>query len=159
MITKKGIITSAKMTGTVTVTVESFSFHPVYKKKFRRSKKFLADSNGQDVAEGDKVVITECRPISKRKCFKVTEVVERAPRVSDIQEEASLEKAVHREKKAPVIEKKKETKDEKKVEEAKDDKKEASSSAKASEDKKEEKEAKESKEDKKEEKDSSKTES
>ena len=108
MRTKKGIVTSAKMTGTVTVTVHAFVFHPIYKKRFRRSKKFLADTNGNDVYEGDLVVITECRPISKRKYFKVTEIVEKAPRVSDMKEEATLEKAVNREKIAPVIEKKEE---------------------------------------------------
>jgi len=139
MRTKKGIVTSAKMTGTVTVTVHAFVFHPIYKKRFRRSKKFLADTNGQDVHEGDLVVITECRPISKRKCFKVTEVVEQAPRVSDIKEEATLEKAVHREKIAPVIEKKEEKKEDEKAEET-------SASAKATVDKKEEKEVKEEKE-------------
>ncbi len=97
---KKGIITSAKMTDTVTVTVHRHAFHPIYKKRFRRSKKFLADSKGiEDLVEGDTVVITECKPISKLKKFKVTEVVERIPRVSDIKEEEGIEEAIHGEKK------------------------------------------------------------
>ena len=108
---KKGTITSAKMTGTVTVSVETFPFHPVYKKHFLRSKKFLADPNGHDVAEGDTVLITECRPLSKRKYFKVTEIVERAPRVSEVQEEEALKKAVHREKRVPEAKAKKEEKE------------------------------------------------
>ncbi len=99
MKTKTGIVTSAKMKGTVTVTVHAFIFHPIYKKRFRKSKKFLADANGHDVQEGDTVLITECRPLSKRKRFQVTEVLQRGPRVSDLQEEAALEKAVHRERK------------------------------------------------------------
>jgi len=96
MRSKKGIVTSAKMTDTVTVTVHRHAFHPIYKKRFRKSKKFLADSTGvEDLQEGDTVIITECRPLSKRKCFKISEVVERVPRVSEIQEEEGIEEAIH----------------------------------------------------------------
>ena len=112
MRTKKGVVTSAKMTGTVTVTVHAFVMHPVYKKRFRKSKKFLADTNGQDVHEGDIVVITECRPLSKNKHFKVTEIAVHAPRVDDVVEEATIEKTIHREKHAPEVAKK-ETKEKK----------------------------------------------
>ncbi|MDO8648606.1 MAG: 30S ribosomal protein S17 [Candidatus Peregrinibacteria bacterium] len=90
MRTKKGIITSAKMQGTVTVTVHRSIYHPIYKKRYRMSKKFLADSKGQDLGIGDEVTITECRPMSKRKHFRVTEVHKRAPRVSEISEEGEL---------------------------------------------------------------------
>ncbi|MDD4628193.1 MAG: 30S ribosomal protein S17 [Candidatus Peribacteraceae bacterium] len=100
MRTKKGTITSAKMTGTVSVTVESSVLHPIYKKRFKQSKKFLADTTGvTDLVAGDTVIITECRPISKNKYFRVTEVVERVPRVSDIKDEAGIDKLIHREKK------------------------------------------------------------
>ena len=99
---KKGIVTSAKMTGTITVVVHSHAFHPIYKKRFRKSKKFLADSVGiDDLQEGDTVIISECRPLSKRKHFRVTEVVERAPRVSALQEEEGIEQAIHRQKQVP----------------------------------------------------------
>jgi small subunit ribosomal protein S17 len=95
MRTKRGTITSAKMTGTVTVTVHRSSFHPIYKKRFRISTKFLADSRGiEDLGVGDMVEITECRPLSKRKCFKVTEVLKRVPRVSEMAEESSLAAAM-----------------------------------------------------------------
>lgn len=88
---KQGTITSAKMTDTVTVTVHRSVFHPMYKKRFRMSKKFLADTNGmKDLGVGDTVQITECRPISKRKHFKVTEVIKRVPRVSEMVEEGEL---------------------------------------------------------------------
>ncbi len=75
MRTKKGTITSAKMQNTVTVTVTRYVTHPVYKKRFPVSKKFLADTNGVTVREGDMVLIGECRPLSKRKHFKVIEVL------------------------------------------------------------------------------------
>ncbi len=91
MRTKIGTITSAKMQNTVTVTVHRSVMHPVYKKRFRVSKKFLADTNKmEDLGIGDTVEITECRPLSKRKHFKVTDVVKRAPRVSEMAEETEL---------------------------------------------------------------------
>lgn len=95
MRTKQGTITATKMQGTVTVTVHRSMFHHLYKKRFRVSKKFLADSRGvDDLSVGDIVNITECRPLSKRKCFKVTEVVKRVPRVSEMAEEAGLATAM-----------------------------------------------------------------
>ncbi|MBI3619394.1 30S ribosomal protein S17 [Candidatus Peregrinibacteria bacterium] len=94
MRTKQGVITSAKMKGTVTVTVHRAVFHPLYKKRYRMSKKFLADMNGMDLGVGDLVEITECRPLSKRKCFKVTEMIKQAPRVSEMAEEATLADAM-----------------------------------------------------------------
>lgn len=74
------------MTGTVTVTIHRSMFHAKYKKRFRVSTKFLADTNGMDLHVGDLVVITECRPLSKRKCFKVTEIVKKAPQLSELKE-------------------------------------------------------------------------
>ncbi len=106
MRTKQGTITAAKMTGTVTVTVHRSVFHPVYKKRFRSSKKFLADSRGvADLGVGDLVEITECRPLSKRKCFKVTTVLKRVPRVSEMAEEASLAGAMQSKTQKPSDEK------------------------------------------------------
>lgn len=78
------------MTGTVTVTVHRRKSHPIYRKHFRVSKKFLVDTNNVAVGVGDEVLITECRPLSKRKRFKVSEVLKQAPRVGEIGEEAGL---------------------------------------------------------------------
>lgn len=96
MITKQGVITAARMKNTVTVTVHRSVVHPLYKKSFRVSKKFLADTNGQEVHVGDEVVITECRPLSKRKHFKVTEIVKHAPQVSELVEEGAIDQVMHR---------------------------------------------------------------
>lgn len=98
MRTKKGIITSAKMTGTVTVTVSGSTYHPVYKKRVAQSKKYLVDPNGHDVGEGDLVVITECRPLSKNKYFRITEILQSAPRVSEAADEAAVEEVMKKEK-------------------------------------------------------------
>ena len=102
MRTKKGIITSAKMTGTVAVTVHRHAFHPIYKKRFRRSSKFLCDTNGLDLHEGDEVMIAETAPLSKRKYFKVTEIIKAAPQVAEMHEGEALEKVIHREKIKPA---------------------------------------------------------
>lgn len=85
MRTKTGIVTSAKMHGTVTVTVHRSVRHPKYGKRFRVSTKFLADSRGQDIREGDEVIIDETRPLSKRKHFRVREVLKRPPADATIQ--------------------------------------------------------------------------
>ena len=101
MRTKVGTITAAKMKDTVTVTIHRSVFHPLYRKRYRVSKKFLADTKGvTDLGIGDTVEITECRPLSKRKCFKVTEVLKRAPRVSDLAEEGAIEGVMKKRKPA-----------------------------------------------------------
>ncbi len=105
MRTKIGVITSAKMQNTVVVTVHRYVMHPMYAKRFRVSKKFLADTNEQSVGVGDEVVITECRPISKRKCFKVTEVLKRAVRVAEMKVE-DVEKQTKRDHRDAFAEKK-----------------------------------------------------
>ena len=69
--TLKGIVVSDKMQKTVTVLVERFVKHPKYGKYFTISKKYKAHDETGVYKEGDKVVIEECRPISKDKTFTV----------------------------------------------------------------------------------------
>lgn len=90
MKTLQGIVTAAKMTQTVTVTVHRLLFHPKYKKRYRMSKKFLADTAQVQAAVGDLVEITECRPLSKRKHFKVTSIIKAGPKLAEFKEEAAL---------------------------------------------------------------------
>jgi len=75
MRTKKGTITSTKMQNTVVVTVHAYKTHPIYKKKYRVSKKYYADTAGKEYNEGDFVLISETKPVSKLKRWKVEEVV------------------------------------------------------------------------------------
>lgn len=100
MRTKIGIVGSTKMTGSASVTVDRFLMHPKYHKRFRRSKKYLVDLNGHEVHDGDKVEITECRPLSKNKCFKVTKVLVSAHQVSELNDAKDVA-ATKREKHAP----------------------------------------------------------
>jgi len=67
--TFEGVVVKAAMKDTVTVAVERYVKHPKYKKFMRLSKKFLVHDVGNTAQVGEKVVIRETRPISKRKRF------------------------------------------------------------------------------------------
>lgn len=72
-----GIVTSTKMRKTATVKVERKLPHPRYGKYYKLSKKFLVHDPSNTCQEGDQVRIVECRPISRRKRWRLLEVVER----------------------------------------------------------------------------------
>ena len=76
--TKVGVVVSNKMQKTVVVAVESVVKHGMYQKYIKRTNKFLAHSEKNDVNVGDRVVIEETRPLSKRKRWNVKEVLEKA---------------------------------------------------------------------------------
>ena len=73
-----GRVVSNKMDKTVSVAVERRIKHPVYGKYVRRTTKILAHDAGNECKEGDRVAISECRPISKHKSWTVVDIVERA---------------------------------------------------------------------------------
>lgn len=68
----KGKIVSTKMTNTVTVEVERFLAHPIYKKRFKRNKKYQVHSD-KELKVGDVVKFVETRPISKTKRWRILE--------------------------------------------------------------------------------------
>ena len=74
--TKSGVVTSDKMDQTVTVMIERKIKHPLYKKYIKKSTKIHAHDPDNKCQQGDLVKITECRPISKTKSWKVVEIVE-----------------------------------------------------------------------------------
>jgi len=63
---------------TVVVAVENLVEHGMYQKYIRRTNKFLAHNEESNLNVGDRVVIEETRPLSKRKRWKVSEVLEKA---------------------------------------------------------------------------------
>ena len=75
---KVGLVVSNRMQKTITVAVERRVQHPLYQKYFRRTAKFLAHDPENRAQIGDKVKIMECRPLSKRKCWRLVEILERA---------------------------------------------------------------------------------
>ncbi len=71
-----GIIVSNKMEKTVVVKVESIKEHPIYKRRFKVHKKYKAHvENSTEFTPGEKVVIQECKPISKDKTWEVIEKI------------------------------------------------------------------------------------
>jgi small subunit ribosomal protein S17 len=73
-----GIVTSNKMDKTITVSIQRRLKHPIYGKFVKKSKKFLAHDETNEANEGDIVKIIEHRPLSRRKRWKLVEIVEKA---------------------------------------------------------------------------------
>ncbi len=71
----QGIVVSDKMQKTVVVKVDRIKKYPKYKARFRFFKKFKADDPKGEYHVGDKVLIEECRPISKDKKWRVVTMV------------------------------------------------------------------------------------
>jgi len=74
--TLQGVVTSDKMDKTVTVSVERRIKHPLYKKYIKRNKKYAAHDEKNEYKVGQTVMIQECKPISKRKTWEVTQAVD-----------------------------------------------------------------------------------
>jgi small subunit ribosomal protein S17 len=83
---KVGVVTSNKMQKTVVVTVERQIIHPFYKRVVRHSKRFLAHDEKNECRPGDKVRIQETRPCSRRKRWRVVEIVNKAVEVAPLPE-------------------------------------------------------------------------
>jgi small subunit ribosomal protein S17 len=76
--TLTGRVVSDKMDKTVTVLVERRVTHPLYGKVMTRTKKYHAHDEKNECGPGDLVEIQECRPLSKTKNWRVTQLVEKA---------------------------------------------------------------------------------
>ena len=76
--TKVGVVVSNKMQKTVVVAVENLVKHGMYQKYIKRTNKFLAHTEQSDINVGDRVIIEETRPLSKRKRWNVREVLDKA---------------------------------------------------------------------------------
>ncbi|MBQ8168698.1 30S ribosomal protein S17 [bacterium] len=73
-----GIVSSEKMDKTIVVTIATKKMDRLYKKYVTRTKKYMAHDENNDAHVGDTVRIVECRPLSKNKCWRLAEIVERA---------------------------------------------------------------------------------
>ncbi|MDR0443495.1 MAG: 30S ribosomal protein S17 [Treponema sp.] len=73
-----GLVKSDKMEKTIVVSIETLTLHPLYKKYVKRTKKVKAHDEKNEAKPGDRVRVIECRPISKEKCWKLVEIIERA---------------------------------------------------------------------------------
>lgn len=75
---RTGIVTSDKMDKTITVSIERKVKHPMYGKFVKQTKSFKAHDEKNDAKPGDTVRISETRPLSKTKRWRLVEIVERA---------------------------------------------------------------------------------
>ncbi len=76
--TKVGVVLSAAADKSVVVKVENFVMHPLYHRFVRTSSKFMAHDESNTCNKGDRVLIEECRPLSRRKKWRVRKVIDRA---------------------------------------------------------------------------------
>jgi small subunit ribosomal protein S17 len=73
-----GRVVSDKMDKTIVVAVETFVTHPLYKKQIKKTTKFKAHDENNECGIGDVVKIMETRPLSKDKCWRLVNIVEKA---------------------------------------------------------------------------------
>jgi small subunit ribosomal protein S17 len=79
--TRLGVVVSNKMDKTVVVAVKDSVRHSLYNKVMKRTKKFKVHDEENACNVGDKVRIMETRPLSKEKCWRVVQIIEKAPLV------------------------------------------------------------------------------
>jgi small subunit ribosomal protein S17 len=72
-----GIVSSNKADKTITITTTVRKTHPLYRKQYTVTRKYMAHDEKNEAQPGDKVSITETRPISARKHFKLSEIIEK----------------------------------------------------------------------------------
>lgn len=75
---REGVVVSDKMDKTVVVAEETTSMHPIYKKRVKKTRKYKAHDEENTCKVGDKVRIMETKPLSKEKCWRVSEIIEKA---------------------------------------------------------------------------------
>jgi len=73
-----GVVVSNSMDKSITVAVKRKVKHPIYGKFINRTKKLMAHDEKNECNIGDKVLITETRPLSKNKAWRLVEIIERA---------------------------------------------------------------------------------
>lgn len=73
-----GIVSSDKMNKSIVVSITTKKRDRLYKKYVTQTKKYMAHDENNDAHIGDTVRIVECRPLSKDKCWRLAEIVERA---------------------------------------------------------------------------------
>ncbi|MBO7446112.1 MAG: 30S ribosomal protein S17 [Bacteroidales bacterium] len=75
---REGVVVSDKMDKSIVIKVERKMKHPIYGKFLKRSTKFMAHDEKNECHIGDRVRIMETRPLSKNKCWRLVEILERA---------------------------------------------------------------------------------
>jgi small subunit ribosomal protein S17 len=87
---RNGVVISDRMQKTVVVSVERTVMHPTYKKFLRRRTRVKAHDENNQCHVGDRVLIVECRPMSRDKRWRVSKVLERARTIDAAQPQGSV---------------------------------------------------------------------
>ena len=74
---RTGVVVSNKMQNTIVVNVERKVMHPKYGKFVKKNTKFMAEDTKNECNIGDTVKIAETRPLSKHKCWRLVEIIEK----------------------------------------------------------------------------------
>ena len=77
-----GIVISNKMQKTIVVKIEDRYSHPMYSKTLKKTKKYLAHDETETCNIGDQVLLEECRPLSRRKRWKLIKVLSKSSLIS-----------------------------------------------------------------------------
>jgi small subunit ribosomal protein S17 len=75
---RTGLVVSDKMDKSITIEVERKVKHPIYGKFVKKTSKFIAHDEKNECNIGDTVRVMETRPLSKNKCWRLVEIIERA---------------------------------------------------------------------------------
>ena len=87
-----GTVSSDKGDKTIVINVHTRKTHPIYKKQYSVTTKFMAHDENNEARVGDLVEVIECRPLSARKRFTLNKVLE-AAKILHVEPEAVVEKA------------------------------------------------------------------
>lgn len=98
-----GVVVSDKADKTIVIAVHTRKTHPIYKKQYTVTTKFMAHDENNEAHAGDKVVIVETRPLSARKRFALQKVVETA-RIQHVEPEVAVRKTVKKTDEADTAE-------------------------------------------------------
>jgi len=79
---KLAVVVSNKMQKTIVVKIENRYPHPIYSKTMLKTKKYLAHDEFEECSIGDKVLVQECRPLSKRKRWKLVKIISKSSLIS-----------------------------------------------------------------------------
>ena len=77
-----GLVISNKMQKTIVVKIENRYPHPIYSKTMLRTKRYLAHDELEQCTIGDQVLVQECRPLSKRKRWKLVKIISKSSLIS-----------------------------------------------------------------------------
>lgn len=90
----RGTVVSNKMNKSIVVKVDREVIHPKYKVKYKKSKKFMAHDEKNTCQIGDIVEIIECRPLSRRKRWRLLKIIKKAETTPNQKNQENIEKSI-----------------------------------------------------------------